>query len=200
MKRLIILTAALSTLSTQASFFDFLKSHPGANRLINNASNIQFGSDNTVGIVKENSKEQCIAAIHEAIQQQKDSPNSLGVISAASLTSKAYASSLEGSYTQNFKGDGFFAKNLRRGLSNRTMIKVNSFSDKVIPHEISGCSKHSEIQSVRKIEFKGKVCRSITHQLASEKYRVLFCEKDQTAYTDFLELDSKIIKEYEEVK
>ncbi|PIK14871.1 hypothetical protein [Halobacteriovorax sp. JY17] len=200
MRIILLLSVTLFSITSQASLFDFLQSHPSANRLLSNASNIQFGNNQSVSIAHSSNEQECIDVVQAAIQKQKDSPNEIGLLYAATLTSKAYSSSLEGDYTQQFKGEGFFGKSLRRGLKNDTFIRVNSFSGENIPHEVSGCSKFTEITSVTKSKIKNKTCRVISHDLSGEKYKTLFCEGDSTVYTDFLDLETKLIKTYKEIK
>lgn len=200
MKIILLSLIALFATTSHASLFDFLRSHPNAARIANNTSSIQFGSKGDVGIAHTNNEQECINSVHNAIQKQKDTPDSNGLLYAATLTSRAYKSTLEGSYSQEFEGDGFFGKKLKRGLKNNSFININSYSESSIPHEVSGCSKFSEITSVTKSTFKDKTCRVITHNLSGEKYKVLFCENDTNVYTDFLDLETTLIMTYKEIK
>ncbi|GEM_PF-6134976 len=200
MRKTLLITATLLSMSSNASFFDFLNSNPSIANVLSNASNTQFGSGNSVDLVEESTEQQCINAIHNSIQTQKDTPNKIGLLYAATLTYKAYSSSLEGDFSQELKTKDYFGKQIRRGLSDRSRIKINSYSDKHIPHQVSGCSKFSTITSVTKSSVMDKTCRVINYDLSGEKYKVLFCENDTTVYTDFLDVDLKTIKTYNEIK
>lgn len=200
MRKTLLITATLLSMSSHASFLDFLNSNPSIANVLSNASNTQFGSGNSVDLVEESTEQQCINAVHDSIQAQKDTPNEIGLLYAATLTNKAYSSLLGGDYSQEIKTRDFFGKQFRRGLSDRSRIKINSFSDKYVPHAVSGCSQFTNITSVTKSKIRNKTCRVINHQLSGERYKVIFCEGDDTVYTDFLDTPSEVIKTYNEIK